>query len=352
MRSLRRDLCERRLWPLAIVIVAAIVAVPFLLRAHSRAVTIAPPSASSATSSPGVTGAGHSAVDTQRTTPPTSRTRDPFQPAGVTGAAHTSRKSPTTSTAHTTPTAATMSSSPAPVSRTTATTTVTTTTPAPTMTAPAATPTPVVSSPSPVTKPAATSHTLAPTHTDRPRPSWDIYSVDLRIGPSGRPVTHRDVARLMPLPYERVPQAMYMGVTDHGRRAVFALGAGVEARSADRKRSLQAFCSPSRADCALVVIPAGGRIMLRYVSATGAQRTLVLDVSRITTRLTRSASAERTARHHVSAVGLCELKLGDPIGFLDPAEGSVKLPSTAACRRDRRVVPFPGSLGAGSSVRR
>ncbi len=139
---------------------------------------------------------------------------------------------------------------------------------------------------------------------------------------------HRDIARLTPLPSERAPQAMYMGVADHGRRAVFALGAGVEVRAIGSHRSPGAVCAPSRVDCALVVIPAGVSIALRYVSSTGTLRTLALRPSRITERLTRSRSVVRAARAHISAVGLCELKLGDPIGFFDPADESVKLPST------------------------
>jgi hypothetical protein len=373
MRSLRRDLFERRLWPLAVALVAVIAAVPFLLHGQTAGAPVAPPPVLSGVGAPGVAGARQDAVDTRRPTAPTSHTRDPFQPAGTPSGLHLTRTSPdTTTTASTAPTP-----HPAPlVHMSPATTPVTTLTPtasapsSPVSSSPSA-PTepkptkPVASNPAP-TAPVAT--TPAPTKTAATRPtapgrvaprrpsavlhrSWDIYSVDLRIGARGRLVSHRDLARLTPLPDERAPQAMYLGVTDHGRRAVFALGAGVEVRAGGEKRSLDPACSPSRLDCALVVVPAGGRIMLRYVSATGAQRTLVLDLSRITTQLTRSASAERAARRHVSAVGLCELKLGDPIGFFDPAAESVKLPSTASCRGDRLAVPFPGSLGAGSSVR-
>lgn len=339
MRSLRRDLFERRLWPLAIVIVAAIAAVPFLLHDHPKSVAIAPPPAVTGSPQAPLSGTHHSAVDTHRATP-TSRTRDPFQEGGA-GPATTHHAPASATSATTTPQAP---STPSATTATPATSTPATSTPA---TTPSATTTPVVSTPPVVT---TTHGGQTKNRTTRAR-SWDIYSVDLRIGAPGSPVTHRDIARLTPLPSERAPQAMYMGVTDHGRRAVFALGAGVEVRAIGAGHSSSAACSPSRVDCALVVVPAGRSIALRYVSQTGALRTLVLRLTRITARLTRSASAARTARQHVSKVGLCELKLGDPIGFFDPAQESVTIPSTAACRRDKSAVPFPGSLGAGSSVR-
>jgi len=175
--------------------------------------------------------------------------------------------------------------------------------------------------------------------------------VDLRVGAAGHPVAHRDVARLTPLPSERSPQVMYLGVTAHGREAVFALGAGVEVRALSGTRSKGARCEPSRVDCAMVVIPAGRSIGLSYVSATGAVHTLVLRLSRIGSLVTRSASQVNAARHHVSAVGLCDLKLGDPIGFFDPSDANVTIVSTRACRRRKLAVAFPGSLGAGSSER-
>ncbi|HET9126377.1 MAG TPA: hypothetical protein VFN65_15970 [Solirubrobacteraceae bacterium] len=343
MRSLRRDLFERRLWPLAVALVAVIAAVPFLLHGRIAGAPVPPPPPPSAAGAPGVVGSRQDAIDTRRPTAPTSHTRDPFQPTATPSALHLTRTSPhTTRTASTAPTP-----HPAPVvHRSPATPPATT--PTPTPSAPS---TPVLSSPPAVTKPTATRQLAPRKHHAAPRRSWDIYSVDIRIGRWGRLATHRDPARLTPLPYERAPQVMYLGVTDHGRRAVFALGAGVEVRADGKRRSLAPACSPSRLDCALVIVPAGERVRLRYVSATGAQRTLILVVRRITTRLTRSAAAARAARDHISGVGLCELRLGDPIGFFDPAAASVKLPSTASCRRDRRAVAFPGSLGAGSSVR-
>jgi hypothetical protein len=355
MRSLRRDLFERRLWPLVIVILAAIAAVPFLLHGGHAGAAIAPPPATSGASTPAVTGTRHAAQGAHRARTPTSGTRDPFQEAGVRAPTADHLIQSTTSTTTTvsrapTPTSTSNSSASSGASPSAAgpsTATSLPTAPAPPTPAPT---TPVVSTPPVVT---------APTQTDPPtgsrrvssNRSWDVYSVDLRIGAPGSPVAHRDIARLTPLPGERSPQVMYMGVADHGRRAVFALGAGVEVRSISADRSAGAFCDPSRVDCALLVIPAGKSVGLSYVSSTGAVRTLVLRLSRISSQMTRSSAVMNTARRRVSAVGLCDLKLGDPIGFFNPADDNVKIPSTAACRHQKLAVPFPGSLGAGSSER-
>jgi hypothetical protein len=144
---------------------------------------------------------------------------------------------------------------------------------------------------------------------------------------------------------------MYMGVDGHGRSAVFALGAGVEVRAIGGSRSAGAFCHPSRVDCALAVIPAGKSVALLYVSSNGKDRALVLKVSRIKSQVTSSPAVLKAARRNVSPIGLCDLKLGDPIGFFDLSDDSVNVPSTGACRRRKLAVAFPGSLGAGSSVR-
>lgn len=342
MRSLKRDLFERHLWPLAVVIIAAIVALPFLLHAHHANADIpVPPTAQGASSTP--TAGKSDQVSAHHRVAPTSSTRDPFEVAGAgkasKNASSTSTTSTTSTTATTTPPAsASTSGTGVGTSGTTPSSPASETTPG--TTTPAATTAPVT------TAPGTTSHSGSATVS-----SWDIYSVDLRIGAPGAPVSHHNIARLTPLPTERSPQIMYMGVTDRGRAAVFALGAGVVVRPLQGDRSTGAFCHPSRVDCALAVIPAGKSVALLYVNSTGHDRAVVLRLSRIGSQVTQSPSVVAAARRHVSALGLCDLKLGDPIGFFDLTDDSVSIPSVAACRGKKLAVPFPGSLGAGSSVR-
>jgi hypothetical protein len=361
MRSLRHDLFERRLWPLVGAILAAIVVVPFVMPSHRASAEIAPPP--SAQGQPGSPApAGRASKASSHTATPTSKTRDPFQSAivGSRAGSASSRSATAGGTSATSGrTSATSASAPASrassggsggavpggaaASGSTPESTPPTTTPPTT--------TPLTTTPPASTTPVVTTPVTAPNRPSAPARTWGIYAVDIRIGSPGDPRGYGDLARLTPLPSERSPQAMYMGVTDHGRSAVFALGAAVAVRGLGAKRSAGAFCSPSRADCALIVIPAGRTVELSYVSATGSVRPLVLRVRRIALHLTHSATVARSARRHVSAVGLCDLKLGDPIGFFAPAAESVTLPAGGSCRRHTHVVPFPGSIGAGSGER-
>jgi hypothetical protein len=344
MESLKRDLFERRLWPLALVIIVAIVAVPFLLHGHRANADIAAPPAASGTPTVPASGTTPPHKSSHHRATPTSGRRDPFEAADAAKATSTTSTTTTTTTSGSPASTGSTSGGSAGSSGTAASGSPSSGTSTPVTTTPATT-TPPVTTPV-TTAPGSTSHTGSTKTT-----SWDIFSVDLRIGARGTPVTHRNIARLTPLPSERSPQVMYLGVANRGRNAVFALGAGVEVRPLGGRHSAGAFCRPSRVDCALVVIPAGKSVGLRYVSSTGKDRALVLKLSRIRSHVTESSSAVKAARRHVSAIGLCDLKLGDPIGFFDPADDSVNIPSTRACRREKLAVPFPGSLGAGSSER-
>jgi hypothetical protein len=348
MKSLRRDLFERRLWPLAVVILAAAVAVPFLLHGHGADAAIAAPPAASASSGSQSTATHHASASTKPRPTPTSKTRDPFAQVVQKKTSHkssssskksqstatTSATSPTSSSASASTSGGGSSSSSGGGSSSSSSTSSATTTPVVT--------TPVTTSPTTST---GTGTGTTPAKTQ----SWDVYSVDVRAGAPKAAVSHHDIARLMPLPSERAPEALYMGVSDHGHSAVFALAAGVEVSNLGGDRSIGAYCHPTRADCALVVIPEGKSVGLTYKSASGAHRALVLRLARISSHVTHSAAAVKTARAHVSPVGLCDLKLGDPIGFFDPADDNMKIASTASCHKVKFASPFPGSLGAGSS---
>jgi hypothetical protein len=348
MSSLRRDLIERRLWPFAIILVAAIVAVPFLLHGHggARAVTSPPAANGSPAPASGTTRPTHATTHHQAT--PTSHKRDPFSVASVQGASaesattstttsSTSTSSPSSSTSSST--AATVSSGGAASSAGSGAPTSSTSTSTPANTTPVTT-TPVT----PTVTTAPETGTSKPTH-------WTVYSIDVRAGALGSPTARRNIAAFTPLPGERAPQAMFMGTTDHARAAVFALRAGVEVSGMSGKRSSGVICRPSLADCTLIAMPVGKSVRLSYVSSNGDQRGFALRLTRISARVITSASAARAAQGRRSAVGLCDLELGDPLGFYNPGSGQMKLPSAKACRRNHKAVAFPGSLGAGSSER-
>lgn len=349
MRSLRHDLFERHLWPLAIVIIAAIVAVPFVLHAHRAHTAIpAPPAATTTRATTTTTTTTHAAhPSTPPPATPTSHSRDPFLAANVpTKAATHSSKSTKSATPATTTSAAAAGSGGGGSSSgaAAASASATATTPAPTVT------TPTVTAPT-VTTPVTTTPSGTPSTGSVVTHRWDIYSVDLRVGAPGSAVARSNLELLTPLPSERNPQMMFMGVTGHGRKAGFGLGAGVVVTRLSGARSAGAACHPTLNDCAVLLVPAGKAVRLSYVGTNGTQHTLYLAVTGIRTRVTESSATAKAANARQSALGLCDLKLGDPLGFYDPTRGTMEPVSTAACRRKSLAVPFPGTLGAGSSER-
>jgi len=349
MRSLQRDLFERRLWPLAIVLVVAIVAVPLLLHSHRARAAVAPPApaATGKSVAPAKAAGHHASTSAHHRKVPTSTTRSPFATADVTAAGGTSTNSMTSTTA------TTSSSSPSPAaavssSATDGSSTSDSSTPATTAT-PTAT-TPVVTTPV-TTTPVTTTPVTTPATKTSTKVHVTLYSVGLRIGAAGHPSTHRNIALYTPLPSERDPQLMFMGTTDHERDAVFATGAAVGLFRRSGRRSDGASCHPTDKDCALIAVPAGRSVGLGYVSSDGVTRTLILRLTGISSRAITSPSAIKAALARHSAVGLCDLELGDPLSFYDPLNGTMTMPSAKSCRRDSMAVPFPGSLGAGTSER-
>ncbi len=348
MNSLKRDLVERRLWPLAIVLVAAIVAVPFLLHGHHTASAdpIAPapvPKAGAASTS--TTSTSSTATTAHRTRTPAlhmSNSRDPFA-AGAVGHTHHAASSGGSASASVSAASPTVvdgsgtSTGSASASASTGTTTSLTSTP------PAATGATSPSTPTTATTPTTVTPPTTVTSTPAAR-SWTIYRVDVRYGLQGKPASLSDLARLSPLPAQR-PKAMFAGVTDHGHEAAFLIGAGVGATGQGR-------CHPSRSSCAMVTLAPGQREALFYLVKDGGGRTTILRLAGVTKSVTHSARAAQAAYDRHSTLGLCDLMLGDPLGFVyDSAQGSLRRLQTAACRRNHAAVAFPGTAGgAGSSV--
>ena len=323
MSSLRRDLFERRLWPVIALLLVAVVAVPLMLRKNARADVAAVPPA------PPLAGA----------VPPASRTilpasvralrismpRDPFASgmpklntkpeskattAGSVPAATTTGTSPTTSTpSMVSPSPTTPSTGSSPTPSTTPTTAATTTT---TTTTPGA--------------------SLGPTTR-----SWTVYSVSLRVGTGRFAPLRSDVARLTPLPSVTQPKAMFMGVMADGRHVVFALGAGVQ-------HAGPGVCRPDRARCAAIVLRVGQTEQI-IAPAAGGVRQLNISVVHIASLVTHSRDEALAALQRHSAAGLCELNLGAPVAYSQEA-GTVSPVSAAACRHRPRAVPFPGGLAA------
>lgn len=332
MSSLRRDLIERRLWPVIVVLLIAVIAVPLMLRKTASAtVTPVPPA-------PPLAGA---TAPVQRSTArpsvhslEVSVPRDPFasgmpklsaQPASKTASAGTSSPTTTTSATSATTTAPSMVS-PAP----------TTTSSSGSATTPATTPTPTTTTTSATT----TTTTTSGSSFIPPVPeiqSWTVYAVDIRVGTGSFAPLSSDVARLTPLPSVAEPKAMFMGVMAGGDGAVFAFGAGVQ-------HSGPGVCRPDRTRCAAIVLHVGQTEQL-ITQAAGGPRELNLSLVNIAGRVTHSQDDALAAFHRHSAAGLCELDLSDPVTYSQGA-GTVSAVTAAACKDQPGAVPFPGGLAA------
>lgn len=345
MRSLRRDLLERRLWPIVALLLVAVVAVPLMLRGNTHADAIAvppaPPVASLASAPQTTAQPSHKARGTQPATSPTgpahtldvSIPRNPFsggmptlksKPASQTASTSSTAAPTTTTGSMVTPTPSTPpstgSSAPSPGTGTTPTTTTT----------PTSTTTSTTSTTTTSTTPTTTSTTPVPT-------SWTLYSVDVRYGMGSFDTERSNIARLTPLPSASNPEVMFMGLMNSGQQAVFLLGAGVVA-------SGPGLCRPERAHCAAVVLEPGQTELLT-VTTEGDAHQDHLRVTSVSKQVTDSQSDATAAYQRVSAAGRCELDLANPVSY-SQSEGALSNVATAACRGLHRVVPFPGALVA------
>jgi hypothetical protein len=164
-----------------------------------------------------------------------------------------------------------------------------------------------------------------------------VYAADVSVGTGSFAPLKSDVARLTPLPTVAQPKAMFMGVMEGGREAVFALGSGVQ-------HAGPGVCRPDRTRCAAIVLRVGQTEQL-ITQAAGGPRQLNLSLVNIGSRVTSSHDDALTAFDRHSAAGLCELDLSDPVTY-SQGDGTVSAVAATACKDQRTAVPFPGGLAA------
>ncbi len=345
MSSLRRDLLERKLWIVVAVLIAAVVAVPVLLlksaSASSAPTLPAPPAAATGATTPTTSTTSQTSTTTSAEPAKVELARiarNPFatsvpklsvKPSTTTGATGSSASASTGSTASSgsstvsmvSPTPATGSatvgstgSSSAGGSSSSSASTPTTTTPTtPTSTIASTSPTPLAGNPVQA-------------------PSWTIYSISVRFGNDWKTPVHNDIPRLTALPSAGNPQLMFFGVMSGGRQAVFGLGAGV----AHAGRGL---CRPSRSSCSAIVLSAGQSEAVAWPTATGGMAQAVLQVVKITSRITHSRKEALKAYNRVSEAGICDLSLAQPVNY-NPDTGTVQNFPKDACKAQASSAPF------------
>jgi hypothetical protein len=251
-----RQLVQRKLWPVAILLLAALVAVPVVL-AKEPAVA---PSAPAAKAEDGLPATFVSAVD-EATTEGTERKRvlgdpkDPFEPAELPKAKKTKKaKKAATAKAESTPTPDSSSGGPSAG--------------APRGPGPAAPP-------------------VAPAPTATPTPAPPQYSIKVRFGTveeAGGELPAKTVTRLSVLPDEEKPVLVYRGVEDGGKVAIFEITGAVVADGDGR-------CAPSPQDCQYLKLQAGETEFITVTdTGTETDAQYELDLVKINTKKATSNS--------------------------------------------------------------
>jgi hypothetical protein len=335
-RSILRDLIDRRLWPVAILLAVALAAVPLLLGRQGGSTTAVVP----ATPAPADT--AQKAEVTLETGVPADRdragdVRDPFKsPIKVTTTASEpalpTDTGPSGSTAATTP-AATGTGTPS-VSTTGATgggssdasagdsSTTTTTTPK----APAQTKTTGVA-----------------------EDAKDTYHVSVRFGlDGGKLQTIRDVARLSPLPSASDPFFVYLGVlettaTKKERRAVFVV-------TSDATPNGEGACHPTTNDCQSVELTVGQTAFFDYTDANGKVSQYELQLAGIhKTEIKSEAKASAAiARHSVAGTELLRDAATRNVRFAAGARAYRYLPAVGLLQRAKRRHITAKAAAAGA----
>jgi len=223
VRNLGHDLVDKKLWPLAILLVLALVAVPVLLGGGgSSATPVAAAPTGAAGAAPGTAGAATASVASVVEEPALRRrdgkVRDPFKQQYQAKSTTDIAKAVVAPTTDTTKTGGSTGSGT--TGTTGAGTGDTTTTP---------------------TTPATPGPKLDP---------LDVYRVALRFGEPGGQKTIRDIGRLSPLPNADRPFFIFLGVLSGGQKAVFLV-------SSDATVTGDGACRPSKSNCETVELDKG-----------------------------------------------------------------------------------------------
>jgi hypothetical protein len=278
LRNLATDLVEKRLWPIAAALVAALVAVPLALGGGGKAVAPAAPAAPAAGgSAEGVarTLKVSGSVPAERSRP--GRARNPFEV--LRGGEETAAPSGGGTTAVVA----------APVTSTVG--------PAGALGNAGATGVPSA----PGSAPAGSGGTQGDGSPGGGSPGGgdgelDVYRVSLRFGRPGAMRTIRDIARLTPLPSADNPFFVFLGVLKDRKTLVFMLSSDTQA-TGDGK------CRPSARDCQTIELQAGDTEFFDLVTEAGTAVQYQMDVKGLDRVEARTAARAAAARARGSRAG-------------------------------------------------
>ncbi|MEA2390081.1 MAG: hypothetical protein QOK31_190 [Solirubrobacteraceae bacterium] len=155
------------------------------------------------------------------------------------------------------------------------------------------------SSPSPTPTTAPAPH-AAPAAPHKPRAHYVTF-VDARFGGIGHTHSQGSLARLSPVPSRGTPVLIYLGLQSDRKTAVFLVSSDAHAEGDGR-------CVPSPRDCQTLRMQAGQSEFLDVTQANGATAQYELDVVRIGRRRVASARAAHHSLARVSRRGRAALR--------------------------------------------
>jgi len=134
------------------------------------------------------------------------------------------------------------------------------------------------------------------TGTTQPR-TYVYASIDVRFGRAGAPLRSiRDVPRLTPLPNAAMPVVIFMGMRSDHETAVFMVSTDVHAQGDGR-------CVPSKKDCEAVELRRDQVAFLDFAAADGSVTQYELDLVDVALHETTSQAKANAAYARASAAG-------------------------------------------------
>lgn len=286
LSNMIKELRERKLWPIAIVLVVALVAVPLLLSKKAPTNLVTQPTGglpySTGTALPAI-----SVQTKQSDSKLAGRGRNPFTPQHV--------ASTTTSTATTTASPSTPVTSGAGAS----TGSTGASTGSGSASSGSSSGTPATTSPS--TTPTPTTTPIPPTKPAPPAPNGltakQSYSISLAITTSGGGLNTIDpLERLSVLPSPRQPLLVELGVLQNAKRVLFAVEPGAAV-------SGPGTCTPGPIDCEILSLAPGQTEGVSKQTPTGSTPVALFSVNSISAADHPTVAAANAARRTASDAG-------------------------------------------------
>jgi len=263
VRNILNDLVDRRLWPVALALVAALVAVPVMLGGGSK--TASSTAADPTAAAPAAGGTVQAAISVS--TPSTTRhnragtVRNPFVQHKVkTGPDAVTNPQPSVSVA------------PANVGAPS---------PSPSVSSPGYTVTPIVPGSGGGKRDAAPA---------------DVWRVNLRFGDAGNQKVRHDIPRLTPLPSATNPFFIFLGVLSDHKTAVFLV-------SSDATATGDGTCKPTPEQCDTIEMKAGDTEFFDVAQGNAGVLQYELDLLKVFKGQVKGKAAAARAARRVSKGG-------------------------------------------------